>query len=185
MEIILLVIASFGPAGFQSIEIHNYAESFQGDQTCETFLRSAEFKKQLRQRARKGIRFRAQCMGASQLAGFEQIASQASAWTEIASAEPVLLQGKIVYDESVSSRKSVDAYLGNDLTITTREGRFALYSSESVGVQKLRSLHGKTVKLRAVLEDTTPAKDSMGQYPAEMDGSPMKRTGYRIISIEK
>lgn len=112
MEIILLVIASFGPAGFQSIEIHNY-------------------------------------------------------------------------DESVSSRKSVDAYLGNDLTITTREGRFALYSSESVGVQKLRSLHGKTVKLRAVLEDTTPAKDSMGQYPAEMDGSPMKRTGYRIISIEK
>lgn len=27
MEIILLVISSFGPAGFQSIEIHNYDES--------------------------------------------------------------------------------------------------------------------------------------------------------------
>lgn len=183
LEIILLAIASFSGQEFQTLSVENYARVTNASQTCEEYVRSVPFKNKLRKLSRPGVTFRVSCIGASRLQGFEQLALQATSWPEFVLQDVVILEGKIHSNPEVAQRKSTDAYLGLDLTITTSQGRYALFATDKVTEKKLRTLHGKRVKLRAQYTDTTPGPGSMEQFPTGMDGKPLPRTGYRVQAI--
>lgn len=184
MEVVFLVIASFIGGRFESLEIRNYSEFTQNESSCEEYIKSMDFKKTLRLKPKTQRIYRVACTTASQLAGFDSIAAQAATWKELTLSQPVKLEGRILSDVDTGRRKSVQAYQGLDLTISTAQGRFALYASGTVSEKQLRALNGKTVKLRAVFEDHTPADNAIEQYPTDALGKPLKRTGYRVIAIE-
>jgi|GEM_PF-4027378 len=187
MEIILLVVAVFTGDTFVKIEIRNYSDFASAkDGSCESYIGSAHFKKTLHIGKIKNARVRATCIGASKLMGYSEMLNQSATWPEVlASAkEPVALIGTISYKPGVDNRKSVDAYLGMGLVIITIDGTFALYASDKVKERDLQKLDGKRVKVKAVFEDHTPAPGSIEQYPTDMNGKPMKRTGYRVLEID-
>jgi len=187
MEIILLVVAVFTGDTFVKIEIRNYSDFASAkDGSCESYIGSAHFKKTLHIGKIKNARVRATCIGASKLMGYSEMLNQSATWPEVlASAkEPVALIGTISYKPGVDNRKSVDAYLGMGLVIITIDGTFALYASDKVKERDLQKLDGKRVKVKAVFEDHTPAAGSIEQYPTDMNGKPMKRTGYRVLEID-
>ena len=187
MEIILLVVAVFTGETFVKMEIRNYSDFASAkDGSCESYIGSAHFKKTLHIGKIKNARVRATCIGASKLMGYSEMLNQSATWPEVlASAkEPVALIGTISYKPGVDNRKSVDAYLGMGLVIITIDGTFALYASDKVKERDLQKLDGKRVKVKAVFEDHTPAPGSIEQYPTDMNGKPMKRTGYRVLEID-
>lgn len=188
MEIILLVVAVFTGETFVKMEIRNYSDfASSKDGSCESYIRSAHFKKTLHIGKIKNARVRATCIGASKLMGYSEMLNQSATWQDVmtsAPKEPVQLIGTIRYTPDTETRKSVDAYLGKGLVIVTIDGTFALYASEKVKETEIQKLSGKRVKMKAVLEDHTPAAGSIEQYPVDMNGQPMKRTGYRVLEIE-
>lgn len=188
MEIILLVVAVFTGETFVKMEIRNYSDFASAkDGSCESYIGSAHFKKTLHIGKIKNAQVRATCIPASKLAGYNEMLKQSTSWQDAAMAtpkEPVALIGTISYKPGTDNRKSVDAYLGLGLVIITIDGTFALYASDKVKEADLQKLDGKRVKVKAVFEDHTPAPGSIEQYPTDMQGKPMKRTGYRVLEIE-
>lgn len=188
MEIILLVVAVFTGETFVKMEIRNYSDFASAkDGTCESYIGSAHFKKTLHIGKIKNAHVRATCIGASKLAGYDEMVKQSATWQEVAMSAPkeaALLIGTISYKPGTDNRKSVDAYLGMGLVIITIDGTFALYASDKIKEADLQKLNGKRVKMKAMLEDHTPAAGSIEQYPTDMQGKPMKRTGYRVLEME-
>ncbi len=188
MEIILLVVAVFTGETFVKMEIRNYSDFASAkDGACEAYIGSAHFKKTLHIGKIKNAHVRATCIGATKLAGYGDMLKQSATWQEVAMTapkEPVSLIGTIHYTPDTDTRKSVDAYLGKGLVIVTIDGTFAIYASEKIKAVDLQNLNGKRVKVKAVFEDHTPAPGSIEQYPTDMQGKPLKRTGYRVLEIE-
>lgn len=188
MEIILLVVAVFTGETFVKMEIRNYSDFASAkDGSCESYIGSAHFKKTLHIGKIKNAHVRATCIGASKLAGYSEMLNQSATWQEIAMGapkEPVSLIGTIRYTPDTPTRKTVDAYLGLGLVIATVDGTFALYASDKIKEVDLQKFNGKRVKMKAVFEDHTPAAGSIEQYPTDMNGKPMKRTGYRVFELE-
>lgn len=188
MEVILLVVAVFTGETFVKMEIRNYSDfASEKDGSCESYIGSAHFKKTLHIGKIKNAHVRAACISASRLAGFSEMVNQSATWQEVAmtsAKEPMLLVGTIRYTPGIENRKSVDSYLGRGLVIVTADGTHALYASEKVKEAELQKWDAKRVKMKAIFEDHTPAAGSIEQYPTDMAGKPIKRTGYRVLEIE-
>lgn len=187
LENILLVIAIFSGDTFLKLEIRNYSGfASEKDGTCESYIGSPHFKKTLHIGKVKDARIRAACVASSKLAGYNDLMAQISTWREIGAPAPqaVSLIGSIRYTPGVENRKSADAYLGLGLVIVTPNGTHALYASDKVKEADLIKFDGKRVKMQAIFEDHTPLPGSIEQYPTDMEGKPLKRTGYRVMQLE-
>ena len=187
METILLVVAIFSCVTFLKFEIRNYSGfASEKDGACEAYIETPHFRKTLHVGKVKNAKIRARCIEASKLGGYNELMLQAYTWREVGAAQPqpVSLIGTIRYTPGVDNRKSADAYLGKGLVIITPDGTHALYASDKVKEADLQKHDGKRVKIRSVFEDHTPAAGAVEQYPTDLEGKPLKRTGYRVFEIE-
>jgi hypothetical protein len=86
------------------------------------------------------------------------------------------LEGQLVYTKIDNTRKSVDAYLGNEFAVVTASGRVNLFPSGDASAEALRGLDGKRVRVRGVMRQPS-SPDPREQAPMNPDGTPMQRPG--------
>ncbi len=94
------------------------------------------------------------------------------------------ITGTLVHDPIDYERKSVRAYLGDDLRLEGDGQTFVLDGSDAVSREALIAAAGKRVALHAVRKAATvPRPDE--QYPMDMDGKPLARPDrWQVVRLE-
>ncbi|MCB9566099.1 MAG: hypothetical protein H6710_02590 [Myxococcales bacterium] len=99
-------------------------------------------------------------------------------------AKGVELRGTIVHRPVDSTRMSVESYLGDELFLTTEDGReLVLQPTEAHLSEAIAALAGKLVVIQAEeTEGTLP--DPREAYPTGPNGEPLRRgAGFRVLEI--
>jgi hypothetical protein len=196
MEIIYLIFLVFADKELESVHIHAW-HSYQGapemvlEQSCESAIEDPAFQEAISRKIAPEKEGRLYCKTASDLPALRQLVNMKGVtvnpgYRESAEdAQEAIVIGKLVHRPYERGRRTLEAYMAQEFFLVNSDGDFAMYPSESVSKEDLLRLNGKDVELRVIFEDRTPEIDPgiPQAYPMEADGSPVPRTGYRVLEV--
>lgn len=198
MEIIYLVFLVFSRSNLEEAHIHAWHNYNQGpkhllDRPCERAVQSKEFQKHLQAKLDPDREGRVFCRTASQMESFYDLVK--SPGVEITANEhpgtdqsqkTVRIQGRLLHTPYDSSRRSVEAYMGQEFFLVQNDGtRVALYPTEEVSRETLLKKKDQTISVLGRFVDRTPDPDAGMpiSYPMDPEGGPLKRTGYEVLKL--